>query len=94
MSSLIISFTRVIIRYIGDVFQASKAAMFALFETLRVEFAPEIHITIVTPGFIESELTQGKYLAKDGKLTLDLDIRDVSLSFSAYLRYIQCSTKL
>lgn len=94
MSSLIISFTRVIIRYIGDVFQASKAAMFALFETLRVEFAPEIHITIVTPGFIESELTQGKYLAKDGKLTLDLDIRDVSLSFPAYLRYIQCSTKL
>ncbi|KAF7134241.1 hypothetical protein RHSIM_Rhsim08G0192100 [Rhododendron simsii] len=74
-----------------SIYNASKAAMFALFETLRVEFAPEIHITIVTPGFIESELTQGKYLAKDGKLTLDLDIRDAQVGIVPVQRVDACA---
>ena len=52
--------------------------MVALFETLRIEFGHDIHITLVTPGFVESEFTQGKYLEKDGKLTFDPEMRDVS----------------
>ncbi|KAG6404172.1 hypothetical protein SASPL_136412 [Salvia splendens] len=57
-------------------YNASKAAMAQFFETLRVEFGPEIGITLVTPGFIESELTQGKLLTKGGRLEVDQDIRD------------------
>lgn len=52
--------------------------MVALFETLRIEFGHDIHITLVTPGFVESEFNQGKYLEKDGKLTFDPEMRDVS----------------
>lgn len=58
--------------------QASKAAMFQFFETLRIEFGPDIKITIVTPGFIESELTQGKHLDKDGQVDVNTDVWDVS----------------
>lgn len=59
-------------------YQASKAAIAQFFETLRVEFGPDVGITLVTPGFIESELTQGKFLNKAGKLEIDQEMRDVS----------------
>lgn len=62
--------------------QASKAAVISFYETLRVEFGGAIGITIVTPGLIESEMTQGKFLSKEGHVVLDPDMRDVS--FSAY----------
>ena len=58
--------------------QASSAAIVSFFETLRVEVGPEIKITIVTPGFIESEMTQGKLLLKEGKMEVHQDLRDVS----------------
>lgn len=54
--------------------------MVTFFETLRIEVGPEIKITIVTPRFIESEMTQGKYLVKEGKMEVDQDLRDVSSS--------------
>lgn len=51
-----------------------------MYETLRIEFGPNIQITIVTPGYIESELTQGKFLmSDDGKMIVDQDLRDVEL---------------
>lgn len=59
--------------------QASKAAIAQFFETLRVEFGPDIGITLVTPGFVESELTQGKFLNREGKLVVDQEMRDVSV---------------
>lgn len=50
-----------------------------MYETLRTEFGPNIQITIVTPGYMESELTQGKFLmSDDGKMMVDQDLRDVS----------------
>ena len=68
--------------------------MAQFFEALRIEFGSDIHITLVTPGFIESELTQGKYLAKDGKLVLDQEMRDVSFSFlTCSFTYICQSTR-
>ncbi|KAK7853549.1 11-beta-hydroxysteroid dehydrogenase 1b [Quercus suber] len=39
-------------------YNASKAAQVSFFETLRTEFGQDIGITIVTPGVIESEMTQ------------------------------------
>ncbi|CBI15700.3 unnamed protein product, partial [Vitis vinifera] len=36
----------------------------SLYESLRVEFGTNIGIMIVTPGLIESEMTQGKFLRK------------------------------
>lgn len=58
-----------------------------MYETLRIEFGPDIQITIVTPGFIESELTQGKFLMSEGKMTADQDLRDVSL-LNSYMHLI------
>ena len=63
-----------------SIYNASKAAMLALYETLRVEFGQDIKITIVTPGFIESELTQGKVLLKEDKMEVDQELRDVQVS--------------
>ncbi|KAI3869044.1 hypothetical protein MKW92_045628 [Papaver armeniacum] len=47
---------------------ASKAAMMNFFETLRVELGSSVKITIVSPGFIESEMIQGKHLTNDGSM--------------------------
>lgn len=62
--------------------QASKAALFTMFETLRVELGSVVNITIVTPGFIESELTQGKFL--EGKMIFDPDLTDVRFSLGIF----------
>ncbi|KAK6148055.1 hypothetical protein DH2020_018967 [Rehmannia glutinosa] len=59
-------------------YNASKAAISQFFETLRVEFGPDIGITLVTPGYIESELSQGKFLNKAGKHIVDQEMTAVS----------------
>ncbi|KAK4800820.1 hypothetical protein SAY86_021307 [Trapa natans] len=58
---------------------ASKAALLSMFETLRVELGLEIGITIVTPGFMESKITQGKHLTQDGQMEVDRRLRDVKV---------------
>ncbi|KAL6280869.1 hypothetical protein ACE6H2_017750 [Prunus campanulata] len=64
-----------------SIYNASKAALLSMYETLRIEFGPNIQITIVTPGYIESELTQGKFLmSDDGKMIVDQDLRDAQVS--------------
>uniref|UniRef100_A0A9R1XKI4 3-oxoacyl-[acyl-carrier-protein] reductase n=1 Tax=Lactuca sativa TaxID=4236 RepID=A0A9R1XKI4_LACSA len=60
-----------------SIYNASKAALAQFYDTLRVEFGSDIKITVVTPGFIESELTQGKFLSHEGKLVVDYDARDL-----------------
>lgn len=60
--------------------KASKAAVISFYETLRVEVGRDIGITIVTPGLVESEMTQGKFMSKDGGLYLDQELRDVSFN--------------
>ncbi|KAK4569112.1 hypothetical protein RGQ29_004489 [Quercus rubra] len=45
-------------------YNASKAALISFFETLRTEFGPDIGITIVTPGLIESKMTKGEVLSQ------------------------------
>ncbi|WOG89230.1 hypothetical protein DCAR_0208467 [Daucus carota subsp. sativus] len=61
-------------------YNASKAAVTQLFETLRIEFGSEIKVTLVTPGFVESEMTQGKGLFKGGQLQVDQDLAQVGLT--------------
>ncbi|XWS47786.1 hypothetical protein CRYUN_Cryun13aG0015100 [Craigia yunnanensis] len=48
----------------SSIYNASKAAQIGLYESLRIELGPEIGITIVTPGFVDSEMTQGIHPAK------------------------------
>ncbi|CAN1242249.1 11-beta-hydroxysteroid dehydrogenase 1B [Linum perenne] len=60
-----------------SIYNASKAAMVAFFETLRVELSPDIGVLIVTPGYIESEMTQGKFMTGEGKMEVDQELRDV-----------------
>ncbi|KAJ7957217.1 11-beta-hydroxysteroid dehydrogenase [Quillaja saponaria] len=61
-------------------YNASKAATISFYETLRTELGRDIGITIVTPGLIVSEMTQGKFLSQEGKLQLDQELRDVQIS--------------
>ncbi|KAL5543858.1 hypothetical protein UlMin_007642 [Ulmus minor] len=63
-----------------SIYNASKAALSMFFETLKVELGSDITITIVTPGFVESELTQGKFMGNEGKMIVDQDLRDVQVS--------------
>ncbi|KAI3435267.1 uncharacterized protein J3R85_006182 [Psidium guajava] len=62
-----------------SVYDASKAAVISFYETLRTELGSEITITIVTPGVIESEMTRGKFLSKEGRMVLDPQLRDVQV---------------
>lgn len=41
----------------GQVYSATKAAITNLAQSLRVEFAPEIDVRLVTPGFVRTPLT-------------------------------------
>ncbi|GAB2269672.1 hypothetical protein Dimus_004594 [Dionaea muscipula] len=61
-----------------SIYNASKAAMVSLFETLRIELAPDhIKVTVVTPGFIDSEMTtQGKHLVKGDEMKVNKKARD------------------
>lgn len=61
-------------------YNASKAAVVSFFETLRVEIGSRIGITIVTPGLVESEVTKGKFLTKEGTMEVDQEMRDVEMS--------------
>uniref|UniRef100_A0A0E0P8C8 Uncharacterized protein n=1 Tax=Oryza rufipogon TaxID=4529 RepID=A0A0E0P8C8_ORYRU len=59
---------------------ASKAAAANLYETLRMELAGDgIAITEVIPGVVESEITKGKMLTKEGDMRVDQDERDAIL---------------
>ncbi|PIN23589.1 putative dehydrogenase [Handroanthus impetiginosus] len=61
-------------------YNASKAAVVSFFETLRIEFASDIGITIVTPGLTESEMTKGKFLNMEREMVVDQDMRDVVMT--------------
>ncbi|KAK4734896.1 hypothetical protein R3W88_009157 [Solanum pinnatisectum] len=61
-----------------SLYAASKAAMTLFFEALRIEFGRDIKLTLVTPGYVESEMTQGKFIDKTGKVDVDPQMRDVS----------------
>ncbi|KAL6652780.1 hypothetical protein ACP70R_011705 [Stipagrostis hirtigluma subsp. patula] len=60
-------------------YNASKAAALNFYDTLRMELGGDVHITEVVPGVIESEITKGKILTKEGEMKVDQDERDAIL---------------
>lgn len=58
--------------------QACNVAVVSFYKTLRTELGSDVTVVIVTPGLIESRMTQGKFLSKEGRMILDPDLRDVS----------------
>ncbi|ONI07931.1 hypothetical protein PRUPE_5G147800 [Prunus persica] len=68
-----------------SLYGATKSAVISFYETLRVEIGREVGITIVTPGLVESEMTKGKFLSKEGQLVLDQQLRDVEVSIMPIL---------
>nr|XP_043617752.1 11-beta-hydroxysteroid dehydrogenase A-like [Erigeron canadensis] len=77
-----------------SIYNASKAALMQFYETLRVEFGSDIKITIVTPGFIESELTQGKFLSHEGKMVVDYDARDMQVNLQPVGKVVTCAKEI
>nr|XP_009778660.1 PREDICTED: 11-beta-hydroxysteroid dehydrogenase 1B-like isoform X2 [Nicotiana sylvestris]XP_016503681.1 PREDICTED: 11-beta-hydroxysteroid dehydrogenase 1B-like isoform X2 [Nicotiana tabacum] len=59
-------------------YTASKAALIGFYETMRLELAPEISITIATLGFTDSEIIRGKHL-KDGVLQVESELANLSV---------------
>ncbi|KAL3683481.1 hypothetical protein R1sor_001503 [Riccia sorocarpa] len=60
-------------------YNASKAAVLQFFDTLRGEVRGEIEITIAMPGWIASEMTQGKFISAAGDSEKDQDARDAHI---------------
>ncbi|XP_040379118.1 11-beta-hydroxysteroid dehydrogenase A-like [Oryza brachyantha] len=58
-------------------YNASKAAVLNFYDTLRMELAGDVAVTEVVPGVVESEITKGKMLTKDGAMAVDQAERDV-----------------
>ncbi|XP_010250644.1 PREDICTED: 11-beta-hydroxysteroid dehydrogenase 1B-like [Nelumbo nucifera] len=77
-----------------SLYGASKAAMINFYETLRVELGQEVKVTLVTPGFVESEMTQGKHLSKGGSLEVDAELRDVAIGAVPVLSVSECTKSI
>uniref|UniRef100_J3LD60 Uncharacterized protein n=1 Tax=Oryza brachyantha TaxID=4533 RepID=J3LD60_ORYBR len=60
-------------------YNASKAAVLRFYETLRAELGSEVGVTILTHGYVESEITMGKAVQKHGLLVVDQEARDAQI---------------
>ncbi|KAG5537219.1 hypothetical protein RHGRI_024607 [Rhododendron griersonianum] len=49
-----------------SIYSGSKGALVSFYETLRAEVGSDIGITIVGPGFVDSEITRGDFMSKVG----------------------------
>lgn len=47
-----------------SIYNAGKAAVINFYDSLRAEMGSFVSITISTPGWIESEMTMGKFVIK------------------------------
>ncbi|KAK8462222.1 hypothetical protein SEVIR_1G172650v4 [Setaria viridis] len=61
-----------------SLYNATKAAQLRFYETLRSELGSEVGVTTLTAGFVESEMTKGKAIQRDGEVAVDEEARDVS----------------
>ncbi|KVH95701.1 Glucose/ribitol dehydrogenase, partial [Cynara cardunculus var. scolymus] len=64
----------------GGFYNASKAALIGFYESLRFEVSPTITITILTLGFIQTNITTAKYSTTGVGVHLKRDLADVSPS--------------
>ncbi|KAL2612422.1 hypothetical protein R1flu_024114 [Riccia fluitans] len=72
------------------VYNAGKAAILQFFDTLRSE-VHDIGITIAMPGFVESEMTQGKYISDTGDASLKAKERDAHIGRTPVLPTKPCA---
>ncbi|KAG8070782.1 hypothetical protein GUJ93_ZPchr0006g42855 [Zizania palustris] len=57
-------------------YNATKAAQLMFYETLRGELGSEVGVTVLTPGYVDSEITKGKGLQKGGEVAVNEEARD------------------
>lgn len=63
--------------------QASKAAVSAFFETLRLELGSDVPITVFLPGVVKSDMTDGKAIQPSGEFaTGDTAVRRRGVGYS------------
>ncbi|KAH9308930.1 hypothetical protein KI387_036841 [Taxus chinensis] len=62
-----------------SIYNAAKAAVINFYDSLRIEVGPAVGITVATPGWIESEMTLGKFVDKQGEMQIDEDVRDAQV---------------
>ncbi|XP_040385106.1 11-beta-hydroxysteroid dehydrogenase A-like [Oryza brachyantha] len=60
-------------------YNASKGAVIRFYETLRAELGSHVRVTILTPGYVVSNLTMGKGIQKDGHVGIDEQARDINV---------------
>ncbi|KAL5203543.1 hypothetical protein ABZP36_008414 [Zizania latifolia] len=60
-------------------YNASKGAVIRFYETLRAELGSHVCVTILTPGYVVSNLTMGKGIQKDGNVGIDEEARDINV---------------
>ncbi|KAL5213299.1 hypothetical protein ABZP36_024146 [Zizania latifolia] len=60
-------------------YNASKAAVLKFYETLRAELGSDVGVTILTHGYVESEMTMGKAVQRDGELAVNAEARDAQI---------------
>lgn len=53
--------------------------MIGFFESLRGELDPEVTVSIVTLGFVESEMTEGKLVSGNGEVIVAPNLIKVSI---------------
>lgn len=61
--------------------QAAKHAALGFFDTLRAESGSRITVTNVLPGWVVSEMTEGKLLDNEAKPAWDEGLRNVSARY-------------
>ncbi|KAL2612418.1 hypothetical protein R1flu_024110 [Riccia fluitans] len=72
-------------------YNAGKAALLQFFDTLRAEVRGSVGITIATPGWVESEMTQGKFVSGTGDSGAKPDGRDAHIGPTPVLTTEACA---
>ncbi|KAK9052680.1 hypothetical protein SSX86_029310 [Deinandra increscens subsp. villosa] len=67
----------------GGFYNASKAALISFYESLRFEVSPKITITILTLGFIQTNIITAKYSTKGVGAHLIKDFGDIGPTMGA-----------
>jgi short-subunit dehydrogenase len=74
-----------------SIYNSAKSATLAFFDTLRVEVGDAIGITIVMPGWVESEITKGKIVSEEGDLSVDQTERDMHVGPVPVISVSECA---
>lgn len=74
-----------------SIYNAAKAAVINFYDSLRAEVGSSVGITVATPGWVESEMTLGKFVSKEGELGFNEETRDVQVGPSPVVYTEDCA---